>query len=85
MKTNPPSNVRNRKLEAQEADEYGFPANGDWSALEAQAQQEMSKNKENIDKGRTGGGDHLTRAWDNPGSGAPDSSDLYPTGKKSRS
>lgn len=81
MKTNPPSNVRNRKLEAQEADEYGFPANGDWSALEAQAQQEMSKNKENIDKGRAGGGDHLIRSWDSVDSSTPN---LYPTGKKSR-
>lgn len=82
MKTNPSSNVRNRKLEAQEADEYGFPANGDWSALEAQARQEMSKNKDNIEKGRTSGGDHLTRPWDSVDSNTPN---LYPTGKKSRS
>jgi hypothetical protein len=81
MKTNPSSNVRNRKLEAQEADEYGFPANGDWSALEAQAQQEMSKNKDSIEKGRAGGSNHLIRSWDSVDSSTPN---LYPTGKKSR-
>lgn len=53
MKTNLPSNVRNRKLETPEADEYGFPANGDWSALEAQAHQDMAKSKDDIEKGRT--------------------------------
>ena len=47
MNTNPSSNVQKRE---KAVDEYGFPTDGDWGGLEAQAAKDLKTNKDEINK-----------------------------------
>jgi len=51
MNTNPPSNVQKRE---KAVDEYGFPLDGDWGSMEAEAHKAMKANKDEISKRKPG-------------------------------